>query len=93
MERGWTSVRLIAIFLVNDSFFLFFLFSWVFLLGFFLFLQASMAPFKIRGGWNLIFFCWCRLYMLLDLLILLKNKKERDDKSDIESRLLIFMID
>lgn len=31
--------------------------------------------------------------MLLDLLILLKNKKERDDKSDIESRLLIFMID
>lgn len=35
MERGWTSVRLIAIFLVNDSFFLFFLFSWVFLLGFF----------------------------------------------------------
>lgn len=73
MERGWTSVRLIAIFLVNDSFFLFFLFSWVFLLGFslgfFLFLQA---PFKIRGRWNLIFFCWCRLYMLLDLLILLK---------------------
>lgn len=37
MERGWTSVRLIAIFLVNDSFFLFFLFSWVFLLGFFCF--------------------------------------------------------
>lgn len=31
--------------------------------------------------------------MLLDLLILLKNKKEKDDKSDIESRLLIFMID
>lgn len=52
-----------------------------------------MASFKIRGGWNLIFFCWCRLYMLLDFLILLKNKKERDDKSDIELRLLIFMID
>lgn len=92
MERGWTSVRLIEIFLVNDSFFLFFLFSWVFLLGFFV-LTASMASFKIRGGWNLIFFCWCRLYTLLDLLIFLKNKKERDDKSDIESRLLIFMID
>lgn len=32
MERGWTSVRLIAIFLVNDFYFFFFLgfFSWVF---------------------------------------------------------------
>lgn len=73
MERGWTSVRLIAIFLVNDFYFFFFLgfFSWVFFV-----LTASMASFKIRGGWNLIFFCWCRLYMLLDLLILLKIKKK-----------------
>lgn len=52
-----------------------------------------MASFKIRGGWNLIFFCWCRLYMLLDLLILLKNKKERDDKSDLCSLFLIFFED
>lgn len=89
MERGWTSVRLIAIFLVNDLFFLFFLFSWVFLLGFFCF----YGSFQNKRGMESDFFCWCRLYMLLDLLILLKNKKERDDKSDIESRLLIFMID
>lgn len=76
--------------MIRSFYFFFFLgfFSWVFFV-----LTASMASFKIRGGWNLIFFSWCRLYMLLDLLILLKNKKERDDKSDIESRLLIFMID
>lgn len=92
MERGWTSVRLIEIFLVNDSFFLFFLFSWVFLLGFFC-SYSEYGSFQNKRGMESDFFFWCRLYTLLDLLIFLKNKKERDDKSDIESRLLIFMID
>lgn len=76
--------------MIRSFYFSFFLgfFSWVFFV-----FTGEYGSFQNKRGMESDFFCWCRLYMLLDLLILLKNKKERDDKNDIESRLLIFMID
>lgn len=50
VERGWISVRLIEVFLVNDSF-SFSFFSWVFCSC-----KASMVPFKIKGDGNWFFF-------------------------------------